>query len=83
MKSWQRLHRLMNGPGVDIAAMRLDVITDRRRCDNASLQAILAKRMREQLVPPDPRPALRAVACVPLRRSATNTQNTQPVIWRA
>jgi hypothetical protein len=23
VESWQRLHRLMNGPGVDIAAMRL------------------------------------------------------------
>jgi hypothetical protein len=42
---------------VDIAPMWLDVITDLRRHDNASLQAILAKRMREQLVPPDPRPA--------------------------
>ena len=39
---------------VDIAPMRLDVITDLRRRYSASLQAILAKRMREQLVPPDP-----------------------------
>jgi hypothetical protein len=43
---------------VDIAPMRLDVITNLRRRDNASLLAILAKRLLEQLVPPDPRPSL-------------------------
>ena len=64
---------------VDIAPMRLDVITDLRRRDNASLQAILAKRMREQLVPPDPRPAPRAIPSVPLRRLAANTHNSQPL----
>jgi hypothetical protein len=58
---------------VDIAPMRLDVITDLCRPDDASLQAILAKRMREQLLPPDPRPARRAVPSVPLRRLAANT----------
>jgi hypothetical protein len=65
---------------VDIALMRLDVITDLRRRDNALLQAILAKRMREQLVPPDPRPAPRAVPSVPLSRLAANTHDIQPFI---
>ena len=65
---------------VDIPPMRLDVITDLRRHDNASVEAILAKRMLEQLVPTDPRPAPRAVPSVPLRRLTANTHNTQPFI---
>jgi hypothetical protein len=52
---------------VDIAMVRLDMVADRRGHDDAAFQAILAKRMREQLVPPDPRPAPRAVPSVPLR----------------
>jgi hypothetical protein len=63
---------------VVIAPMRLDVITDLRRRDNAALQAILAKRMREQLVPLDPCPSSRAEPSAPLRRLAANIHNTQP-----
>jgi hypothetical protein len=62
---------------VDIAPMRLDVITNRRRLDDAALQAILTKWVCEQLVLPNPRPASRGVPLVPLRRLTANAHNTQ------
>ena len=63
---------------VDVAVMRLDVIADCRRLDDAALKAEFAQRVFEQLVPPNPRPAPGAVPCVPLRRLAANTHNIQP-----
>ena len=64
---------------VDVAMVRLDVVADRRRRDDAALQAILAKRVFEQLVLPDPGPASRGVPLVPLRRLAANAHSTQPL----
>jgi hypothetical protein len=61
---------------IDIAMVRLDMVTDRRGHDDAAFQAILAKRMLEQLVPPDPCPASGTVPRVPLRRLAANTHTT-------
>ena len=46
---------------IDVAAVRFDVIADCRRGYNAALEAKLTKRMLQQLVLPDPRPAPRAV----------------------
>src|SRR5262245_34762541 len=63
---------------VDVAMMRLDVIADFCGRDDAALQTILAKRVFEQLVLPDPGPASRGVPLVPLRRLATNAHSTQP-----
>ena len=65
---------------VHVAMMRLDVIADCRSLDDAALEAEHAQRVFEQLVPPNPRPAPGAVPCVPLRRLAANTHNTQPFI---
>ena len=65
---------------VDIAVVRLDVIADRRRRDDAALQAEVAERMRKQLLLPDPRPAPGAVPSVPLRRLAATRHSTQPFI---
>jgi hypothetical protein len=53
---------------LDIATVRLDVIADGGRSDDAALQAELAERMREQLLLPNPGPARGAVPSVPLRR---------------
>ena len=61
---------------IDVATMRLDVIADRRRCDDGALQAIFAKRMLEQLVLPDPGPASCGVPLVPLRRLAANAHSS-------
>jgi hypothetical protein len=61
---------------IDVAMMRLDVIADRRRGDGATLQAIFAKRMLEQLVLPDPGPASRGVPLVPLRWLAANARSS-------
>jgi hypothetical protein len=44
---------------VEVAMMRLDVIADRRRLDDASLGAVLAQRMLTQLVLADSQPARR------------------------
>src|SRR5262245_22174022 len=41
---------------VDVAMVRLDVIADRCRRNDAALQAVLTKRVYEQLVLPDPGP---------------------------
>jgi len=61
---------------VDVAVMRLNVIADGRRCDDGALQAILTKRVFEQLVPPDASPASRRVPLVPLRRLAANAHGS-------
>jgi hypothetical protein len=74
---WQSLHRLMNGPSQNL------LMPPRRRFRpgfDATLQTITEERLLAQLVPPDPRPALRAVPGVPLRRPAANTHNTQPAL---
>jgi hypothetical protein len=71
-------HKRAEPKFIDVASVRLNMITDLRRPNNASLQAILAKRMREQLVPPDPRPAPRAIPSVPLRSLAANTHYSAP-----
>jgi hypothetical protein len=42
---------------VDVPFVRLDMIADCRRRDDAAIQAILAKRVREKLLLPDPGPA--------------------------
>src|SRR5262245_6909559 len=56
--------------------MWLDVIADCRWCDDGSLQAILTKRVFEQLVPPDASPASRRVPLIPLRRLAANAHGS-------
>jgi hypothetical protein len=61
---------------VHVAMMWLDVITDCRWCDDGSLQAILTKRVFEQLVLSDSSPASRGVPLVPLRRLAANTHGS-------
>jgi hypothetical protein len=69
---------------VDIATVRLDVIADGGRSDDAALQAELAERMREQLLLPNPGPARGAVPSVPLRRLTATFHSTQPFIrWHA
>jgi hypothetical protein len=50
---------------VDVAMVRFDVIADCRRGYDAALEAKLTKRMLQQLVLPDPRPAPGAVPSVP------------------
>src|SRR5262249_12163690 len=61
---------------VHVAMMWLDVISDCRWCDDGALQAILTKRVFEQLVPPDPRPASRGVPLVPVRQLAANAHGS-------
>jgi hypothetical protein len=63
---------------VDVAVVRLNVITDFRRGYDAALEAKLAKRMLEQLVLPDPDPALGAVPSIPSRRLPTNAHSSRP-----
>jgi hypothetical protein len=65
---------------IDIAPVRLDVVANRRWLDDAALQAILTKRVFEQLVLPDPSPASRGVPLIPLRRLTANAHSTQPLI---
>ena len=60
---------------VHVAMMRLDVIADLRRRDDAALEAILAQGMLEQLVPSDSSPAGGAVPLIPLRRLAANAHS--------
>jgi len=55
---------------VHIAAMRLDVIADCCWRDDAALEAELAQRVLQQLVPANASPAQRAVPLIPLRRPA-------------
>jgi len=61
---------------IDIAVMRLNVIADRRRCDDAALCAILTQRVLEQLVPSDSSPASRGVPLIPLCLPAANTHRS-------
>jgi hypothetical protein len=63
---------------VNVAVMRFDVIANCRRLDDAALRAILAQRVFEQLVLPNPGPASRGVPLIPLRRSATSAHRIQP-----
>ena len=56
---------------VDVPFVRLNVIADRCRRDDAALQAILAERVCEQLVLPDPGPASLGVPLVPFCVLAT------------
>jgi hypothetical protein len=61
---------------IDVTMMRFDVIANCRRRDNGALQAIFAKRMLEQLVLSDPRPASRRVPPIPLRWLAANAHGS-------
>jgi hypothetical protein len=61
---------------VHIAAVRLDVIADGRRRDDAALEAELAQRVLKKLVPADTGPATRAVPGVPPRTLTTNTHGS-------
>src|SRR5262245_29415222 len=61
---------------IDVAVMRLNVIADRRRCDDAALCAILTQRVLEQLVPSDSSPASRGVPLIPLCLPAANTHRS-------
>jgi hypothetical protein len=74
-------HKRAKPEFVDVAVMWLDVIADRRRLDDADLRAIRTERVLEQLVPPDPRPAIRGVPLIPLRRLARMLM-AQPIIRR-
>ena len=61
---------------VDVAVMRLNVIADCCRGDDASLRAILTQRMFAQLVPPDPSPPSRGVPLIPFCRLAANSHGS-------
>jgi hypothetical protein len=52
-------HKRAKPKFIDVAAMRLDMITDGSRHDDAALEAELAKRMFGQLVASDPCPTWR------------------------
>ena len=64
---------------IHVATMRLDVVADGRRRDDAALEAELAQRMLKQVVPSDPSPARRAVPLIPLRLPATHGSNYHPL----
>ena len=66
-------HKRAEPEFVDIAAMRLDVITYCRRLDDATLEAEHAQRVSEQLMPSKPGPATRRVPLIPFCRSAAHT----------
>jgi hypothetical protein len=57
---------------INVASMRLDVITDCRRRDDAAIQTELAERLLEQLVLSDAGPAVRAIPSIPFRWLAAN-----------
>jgi hypothetical protein len=61
---------------VDVAMVRRDVITNFCRSDDAALQAELAERMREQLLLPNPGPAICGVPPVPFRWSTANAHGS-------
>jgi hypothetical protein len=61
---------------VHVTMMRLDVITDLGRGDDAAFEAVLAQGMLEQLVPSNSSPAWRAVPLIPLRWSTANTHGS-------
>jgi hypothetical protein len=56
MTAFAEAHKRAQPEFVDVAAVRLNMIADRRRLDDAALEAELAKRMRAQLVSADPGP---------------------------
>jgi len=80
MAPFAQAHERTEPEFIDVPTMRLDVITDFCRRDDAALQTELAERMREQLLLPDPPPATGAVPSVPLRRLAATSHSTQPFI---
>src|SRR5262249_36903856 len=61
---------------VDVAVMRLDVIADFCRRDDAALETERAQRVFEELVPADPRPARRGVPVIPLCWPAANAHGS-------
>ena len=71
----QRLKRPEPEP-VDVAVMRLNVIADLRRSDDAALETELAQWVLEKLMPSDPSPACGAVPPIPLRRPATDAHGS-------
>jgi len=54
MAPFAQAHERTEPEFIDVPTMRLDVITDFCRRDDAALQTELAERMREQLLLPDP-----------------------------
>ena len=56
--------------------VRRDVITNFCRSDDAALQAELAERMGEQLLLPNPGPAICGVPPVPFRWSTANAHGS-------
>src|SRR3954447_18537287 len=72
MAPFAQAHERTEPEFIDVATMRLDVITDLCRRDTAALQTELAQRMREQLLLPDSRPAIGGVPPVPFRGSTPN-----------
>ena len=60
---------------VHVATMRLDMIADRRRLDNAALEAERAQWI-FALMPSNASPALRGVPLIPLRRLAANASSS-------
>ena len=61
---------------VDVASVRLNMIADLDRGYDAALQAILTKRIFEQLLPPDPCPARQAIPGVPLGGSTAGSHGS-------
>jgi hypothetical protein len=61
---------------IHIATMRLNVIADFRRRDDATLEAELAQRVFEELVPPNSSPAGRAVPLIPLCRPTADAHGS-------
>jgi hypothetical protein len=64
---------------VDVAAARCEC----RRRDDAAIQAAVAERIREHLLPPDPCLARGAIPGVPLRGSAAGSLRRAPEILYA
>jgi len=56
LNAFAKAHEWAEPEFIDVAAMRLDVIVDRRWLDDAALKAELAKSVLDQLVSSDPGP---------------------------
>jgi hypothetical protein len=69
-------HERAEPESVDVAAMRLDVIADCRRRDDAALRAVRTERVLEELVLKDPRPTIRGVPTIPFCQSAANSRGS-------
>jgi hypothetical protein len=61
---------------IHVPMVRLEVIADGRRGDDAALGTIFTQRVLKKLMPANPRPTCGAVPGVPLRTLTTNTHGS-------